>query len=376
MTRARSNLPLPSAAEMARLWVDNDAAGSYAGQRGDDALFNAACVLYHGFDLREGALELLRHYNAVKCAPPWNEARLVYKLKQAAGTPQKHAPGGLYRWMLRKQGHTPAFVRSGGGAGPTVAAEPMEAKTGKLVFNLRSLAKEVRHIPGFVDADWFARLSPVPVDGCSAADFLAALYPPGSRVLIFTDFYSQGQFMFWNGRGAFRLARRKGVKAVRSELPRGGRDGVWFLNQPVSGEWLPNPRALDDHGRPKLSRRSEEVVTAWRYLVLESDHAPDNLWLRFLAKIPLPIAAIYTSGGKSIHALVRVDAESKAWWDRYKELIKGLFTIHGADPAAITAVRLTRLPGCMRGDKLQRLLYLNPNPADDGEPLVWKGAEV
>jgi len=40
----------------------------------------------------------------------------------------------------------------------------------------------------------------------------------------------------------------------------------------------------------------------------------------------------------------------------------------GADPGALSAVRLTRLPQAMRGQRLQRLLYLNPDP--DGRPIV------
>ena len=34
----------------------------------------------------------------------------------------------------------------------------------------------------------------------------------------------------------------------------------------------------------------------------------------------------------------------------------------GADPGAMTPVRLTRLPGCTRGGRLQELIYLNPRP--------------
>jgi hypothetical protein len=32
----------------------------------------------------------------------------------------------------------------------------------------------------------------------------------------------------------------------------------------------------------------------------------------------------------------------------------------GADPGALSAVRLTRLPGCWRGGKEQKLLYFSP----------------
>jgi hypothetical protein len=46
-----------------------------------------------------------------------------------------------------------------------------------------------------------------------------------------------------------------------------------------------------------------------------------------------------------------VDAESKADWDAKAQELKPLLTVLGADPGAITAVRLTRLPGCYRGQE-------------------------
>ena len=102
--------------------------------------------------------------------------------------------------------------------------------------------------------------------------------------------------------------------------------------------------------------------------MLENDTADSRDWLACLAQLPLRIAAIYTSGGKSIHALVRLDAKSKADWDAQRDRIKPVVVILGADPGALTAVRLTRLPGTLRGDRPQRLLYLNPEP--DGTPII------
>ena len=75
-----------------------------------------------------------------------------------------------------------------------------------------------------------------------------------------------------------------------------------------------------------------------------------------------PIAAIYTSGKRSIHALVRYDVASKAEWDAVKKSLLQIVAPLGADPAALTAVRLSRLPGCTRAGEMQRLLYLCPNP--------------
>lgn len=228
--------------------------------------------------------------------------------------------------------------------------------------------------------DWLRQKSPIDPMKVSAVEFIEHLYAPREKVIVFTKFRSQAQFGITPGlkNKVWRLAEREGVAPVPSNLPRGGEDGVWFLCNPVDGKWHVNPRAPLVHGHAQKSRRSMESVTAWRYLVLECDHKEkacdcemchgrDNprineLWLNFLARLPLPISAIYTSGGKSVHALVRIEAESKDHWDRLKSDIIETCVVMGADPRAMTAVRLTRLPGCMRGDRPQKLLYLNPSP--------------
>jgi hypothetical protein len=149
----------------------------------------------------------------------------------------------------------------------------------------------------------------------------------------------------------------------------GHQNGVWFLSNPVDGQYHFNPR------QDSMSRRSEESITTWRYAVLECDHKPKEtwlpIWLRILVQLPLPIVSITSSGGKSLHALLRVDAASKVAWDHFVRgrLLPRLVRI-GADPQAMTAVRLTRLPGCYRGDSLQELLFLNPRAPS--QPIFQK----
>jgi hypothetical protein len=182
-------------------------------------------------------------------------------------------------------------------------------------------------------------------------EFLSLLYYQRSevggqkseRVLVFTNSQSQGDYVW-----------------PLDELPTGGPRGVLFLAQPVTGEYAPNPR------QGTMSRRSEENVTSWRFLVIESDKAPAKLWLGALVQMPLRIAAIYSSGRRSVHALIRIDARTKGEWDAERDAMKQALVQLGADPGAMTAVRLTRLPGCHRGDgsgtKQQKLLYINPEP--------------
>src|SRR5207247_384165 len=162
-----------------------------------------------------------------------------------------------------------------------------------------------------------------------SASVLHRLYARGSgeKVLIFSDMKSQGQFV-WD-------ADRSDV-IQNHHLPT-GRDGVWFLPQPVTGQYHANPRLGG-----KRSRRSEEAVTSWRFALLESDKAAPDDWLRCLIQLPLRIVCICESGGRSIHALVRLDAASKAAWDEMIQKIRPALVTLGADPGALSAVRLSR----------------------------------
>ncbi len=263
-----------------------------------------------------------------------------------------------------------------GGSVPPMPEAPRLPK--RPPYDSAKLADFAARCPYPITPEWLAARSPVAIpakqDIATAELFLTSIYQPGERVLVFTREFSQGDFLWNAGGGGYRLGDRPGVKAVRSPLPAGGPLGVWFLAQPVSAKWEVNTNNRAPDGSPKMGRRHGACVTAWRFLVLESDEAPAAAWLRALVMLPLPIVAAYTSGGRSIHALARVDASSKETWDFLRDDLVPILCPLGADPAAMTAVRLTRLPGTLRhgsrgkdgkvnaypSPRLQRLLYLNP----------------
>jgi RecA-family ATPase len=71
----------------------------------------------------------------------------------------------------------------------------------------------------------------------------------------------------------------------------------------------------------------------------------------------LPFAAIYASGGPSIHGLVRVDAKDDAEWrERMEVIYEFCATMPGFDKSNKNASRLSRLPGAMRDESKQELL--------------------
>ena len=246
----------------------------------------------------------------------------------------------------------------------THSARIMPTRPTPATFDAAKLERIARKLDG-IDADWFAARSAKCVLNRTPASFLHELYEPGEKVVIFDAFKSQGQHL-WTHKAPPFDARE--LDTFRTGKP----EGVWFLCNPVTGESVPDGGTNWD-GTLHLTRRSFRTVTSWRYLVLESDVADPSHWLAALAQLPLPIAAIYTSGGKSIHALIRMSAGSKAEWDSLTDEIRPALVTLGADSAAMTAVRLTRLPCCRREEKdaMQRLLYLNGTP--DQTPLCEKG---
>jgi len=335
--------------ERARRYVQK-MSPAVSGQGGHNQTFHVAAVLVHGFDLPEGdALTVLQEWNG-SCSPPWSEADLMHKIKTA-----RTAAHSLPRGHLLG---TPVPKRAGDGskAGSKEQVFVRPAKPKFCLMVLKRIAGKVAVIANVVD---FVRLaSPVCVDTQDSASVLRRLYRHGSgeKVLIFSDMKSQGQFVWEANRS----------DAIQNHHLPAGDEGVWFLPQPVTGEFYANPRLGG-----KRSRRSEEAVTAWRYAVLESDEADPDDWLRCLIQMPLRIACICESGGRSIHALVRVDADSKASWNALIHQVKPALVTLGADRGALSAVRLTRLPQARRGERVQRLLYLNPAP--DGTPILRLG---
>ena len=184
--------------------------------------------------------------------------------------------------------------------------------------------------------------------------------------LITTKFTSKNGIL-WERQADDSCLDKSSLEADFSKPAQGA--GAWFLANPINGEWINLPRLVSERNPEGRTRRSEENVTDFRFLVLESDVTAPELWSPTLAQLPLRIASVATSGGKSIHALVHTGAKNAAEWRRFRDHVQPALCKLGADPAAMTPVRLTRLPFCFREDKgkWQELLFLNPAP--DGRPI-------
>lgn len=321
--------------------------GTATGEGGcHNRALHVACVLVQGFDLPlSSARSVLAEWNQT-CTPPWSDAELDHKIRSADKQPGLKQPNGAYapRGCLAQGKASSTFrpnAQTRAAAGLTTETEAKK----KVEFEPETLKRLAAPWADTVDLVWLANRSAADPAEISAARFLEGLYRPGEKVLCFTDDHSQGEALWPD-----------------EPPPLAGPHGVWYLAQPVTGQRVPNPR-----GRPgSTSRRIAECVTAFRYMVLESDEAPVRDWLGFIVQMPLRIEALYTSGGRSVHALVRVDCATKAEWDAEKQAMMPFLMgslMCGADKGTWSAVRLTRLPGTWRAEKGkdQKLLYYQPS---------------
>lgn len=342
-------------------------------------LFKAAMICVEGFALGYAAARSVLVEYCGSSDLPWQDREIDHKLTQA-----EKAAGVRGNLIFKKRGdgdwkrkETPREEEK---------ASRRQLEWQKAVPFDRGVLAGLQ-VPVRTDFDWWRRRSAADPWALEVEEFFNGLYLPGERVLLFSEFRSQGDFIYvvpdGTKHGGWWLpGRQPKESAVRCDRPRAAqRVGMWFLAQPVTGRW---GWSGTGEGR-KLTRRSGENVTAWRYMVIESDEPGiEDLWLNFLAQLPLKIVALYTSGGRSVHALVRVDAGSKAEWDGMRDAVRPLLTKCGADKGVFSAVRLTRCPGFVRmgsehdgkyvkyeKPRMQRLLYWNPGA--DGRPALAAG---
>lgn len=135
---------------------------------------------------------------------------------------------------------------------------------------------------------------------------------------------------------------------------------------PDCGAWIRfNP--LDGNGV------KDENVTDYRYALVESDSVPIEKQNAILRKLELPISVLVYSGGKSLHAIVRVDA---ADYSEYRKRVDYLFDVcekNGLHPdgANRNPSRLSRMPGVMRGGRKQFIVDSNIGKRNFNEWKEW-----
>lgn len=120
--------------------------------------------------------------------------------------------------------------------------------------------------------------------------------------------------------------------------------GAWIRFNPLDGKGIKN-----------------ENVTDYRYALVESDKDNVEKQEAILRELELPIAILMFSGGKSVHAIVRIEANT---YEEYRKRVDYLYKVCEKNKFVIdkqnrNPSRLSRLPGVYRGDSKQFIIDKN-----------------
>lgn len=132
--------------------------------------------------------------------------------------------------------------------------------------------------------------------------------------------------------------------------------GAWIRFNPLDGKGVKN-----------------ENVTEFRYALVESDSLDLERQNAIIREMELPVAALVYSGGKSLHAIVHIDAGS---YDEYRKRVDFLYTVCQKNGLEIdkqnrNPSRLSRLPGVVRGENRQFLIDTNIGKSGWDEWKEW-----
>ena len=129
--------------------------------------------------------------------------------------------------------------------------------------------------------------------------------------------------------------------------------GAWIRFNPLDGKGIRN-----------------ENVTAFRYALVECDGMDIDRQNALIRELELPVACLVHSGGKSVHAIVHIDAPD---YPEYRKRVEYLYTVcrkNGLelDQQNRNPSRLSRMPGVMR--KGHKMLLAGPSKAGKSFALI------
>lgn len=182
--------------------------------------------------------------------------------------------------------------------------------------------------------------------------YLEALFDPSDTIgyTMRSDLNKKGKYIP-SGKGSYTNKAGQLIDLLRDGEPvekvfgsYNKEAGAWIRINPLNGE------GVDDKN-----------VVEFNNLLIESDNLDLNEQIEILEKIKIPIKAMVYSGGKSIHAIVPVNAASATEYRFQFNFIRNI--LHNAgmeiDKANINPSRLSRLPGVVRGNHKQFLIKTN-----------------
>lgn len=132
--------------------------------------------------------------------------------------------------------------------------------------------------------------------------------------------------------------------------------GAWIRFNPLDGKGIRN-----------------ENVTDFRYALVESDSVEIEKQNAVIRELELPVACLVHSGGRSLHAVVRVDA---ADYQEYRKRVDYLYSVCNKNGLKIDTQnknpsRLSRMPGIIRNGNKQFLVDTNMGKPSWNEWHEW-----
>lgn len=185
--------------------------------------------------------------------------------------------------------------------------------------------------------------------------FLELLFEPDEHVGYVTEVYEHekdGRKLLSPTRGAYDRTAGELMAALRAC---GGDIGsVLGDANEEAGAWVRiNP--LDGKGVKDIN------VTDYRYVLIESDSLAIERQNALMRELELPIVTLTHTGGKSLHAVVRVDARDREEYRRRVAYIFDVCAKNGLDidRSCKNPSRLSRFPGFMRNGHPQFIVDTN-----------------
>jgi RecA-family ATPase len=199
---------------------------------------------------------------------------------------------------------------------------------------------------GFTDPDAWD-----PVKDIST--YIEVLFEPGDKVgYVTNDVWQDAEGRWVPSKGVYDRTAAELLESLKKHPDDIGatfgdwkRDvGAWIRFNPVDGNGVKN-----------------ENITRFKYALVESDTLPVPEQDILYRKLELPIAALVHSGGKSLHAIVRVDAKG---YDEYRKRVDFLYDYIEKNGISIdrqnrNPSRLSRMPGVTRNGCRQYLAGVN-----------------
>ena len=198
--------------------------------------------------------------------------------------------------------------------------------------------------------------------------YLQALFEEDEYVAYVTE-----SFMADDKRRPTRGSWSRTAKQLIAELDTCGGD----LGK-VLGDWDPEVGAWICFNPVDGTGRKDANITAYRYALVECDNMELGKQQAIIKQLELPCAALVYSGGKSVHAIVKVDAPDYAEYRKRVDYLYAACQKNGLtiDQQNRNPSRLSRMPGIPRGDKRQVLLETNIGRSCWDEWRDWLEAET